>query len=647
MLLAIRDRATGWIAWIIVILLIIPFALWGIQEYLGGGSEPVVAEVNGVEITRNELAEHTERLLRSRDERPEGEAARAFRQRVLESMISQQALVDAARDQGMRIPAAQVDATLRNAPAFQADGKFSQQAYLRALSTVRMTPEQFWAQQRRELLREQLLQGVGGSAFATDYDLDEFIRLRDRRLDVSYGVLQLADFGDQVSVTEEEMRDFHQQNAQLFMVPPRVKLDYLKLDIADLEASVPVTEEQLRAMFEERKSSLFQPEQRAAAHILVAVPKDADEQTVEAARKRALEIRRRIEQGEAFAALAREVSDDAASAAQGGDIGTVAPGSRDLEFELALAELAEGEVSQPVRTPEGFEIVKLVERTPAHRPGFADVREQLAADYRRQQAEELFYQRSETLFDLTYENPLSLNVAADALGLDVQHTDWITPQGTATGLGSHPEVVSAAFSDDVLADGKLGDAVNSKLIELTGDDDARVNPVVVVRVAEYQPTRLQPREEVSGQIRTTLQRQKAQELAQRKAEGLIEELRQGGAFENVVGPAAGVLKKDVTIARNDTAHPAALVSAAFSLGKPTAEQPGYGTAVLDSGDVAVFAVTGMQEGDPAHLSEQERQSVRQLVARLQGLTEAQALVESVRQRADVDIDREALAQDQN
>lgn len=646
MLLAIRDRATGWIAWIIVILLIIPFALWGIQEYLGGGAEPVVAEVNGVEITRTQLTEQTERALRNLGERPDGEALRALRQQVLESMVRERALVDAAREQGMRIPAAQVMASMRNIPAFQVDGEFSEQAYLRALAAERITPEAFWSEQRRALLREQLLQGVGASAFVTEQDIDRFIRLRDRTLQVSYGILPLARFQDRVEVTAEEVAAYYEANPARFTTAPKVKLDYLQLDIADLEASIPVTEEQLRAMFEERKSGLFQPEQRAAAHILIAVPDDADEAAVEAARKRALEIRERIAAGEDFAALAREYS-DAPSAAQGGDLGVVEPGSRDVDFELALAELAEGEVSPPVRTAEGFEIIKLTRHTPARHPDFDQAREQLAAEYRRQQAEELFYERSETLFDLTYENPLSLEVAAEALGLEIRRTDWITPEGTAAGLGSYPEVVEAAFSEDVLAGGNLDQAVNSKLIELKGDDQARIDPVVVIRVAEHQPAHLRPIEEVEEQIRSTLRRQKARELAEQRAQELLAELRQGGTFDAVVVPVSESVQRDVSIGRGQSDRPAELVSAAFALGKPADGRPLYGTADLGSGDVAVFAVTAVQDGDPQAVPDQERQAVRRLLERLEGLADAQSLVEALRSRADVEINEAALARGEN
>ncbi len=644
MLLAIRDRATGWIAWIIVILLIIPFALWGIQQYLHGGSEPVVASVGGADITRIELSKQVQRVLRDAKERPQGEAAAKLRRRVLDSMIAEQVLVETARDEGMRIPAAQVNASISQVPAFQVDGKFNQQRYIQVLNANRINPTQFWAQERRDLLRQQLLGAVGESAFATEHDVDELIRLRDRKVALSYVAIAADRFKSSIEVSDADIKTYYDQHAAQFKTPEQVKLKYLKLDPETLASSVPVTEQDLKQMFNERKDSLFQPEQLQAAHILIALPKDADQKAVDAAHQRAVDVHKRIVAGEDFAKLAKQYSDDKASASQGGDIGVVHAGSRDESFELALADLKEGQVSEPVRTANGFEIVKLTKRIPAGQPTFAQAKDRLAQEYRRQKAEEQFYKNSESLYDLTYENPMSLDVAASALNLKVQETGWIGHQGTKEGLGSQPDVLKAAFSDELLGSGNLADAVNSKLIELKkGDDDKQLNPVVVFRVSDFRPSELKPLDQVRDQIIDQLRDHKAHEKAQAQAQDLLKQLH-GGANLEVVAKQGGF---DVTdagwVGRRESSKPESIINAAFALGKPAKGEARYGTAALPGGGAAVLAVTEVHDGDPAQVAKQEREFIKRLLVRAYGTTETGALIDDMRSRADVTVDEQALA----
>lgn len=643
MLLAIRDRATGWIAWIIVILLIIPFALWGIQEYLGGGSEPVVASVDGREITRNALSEQVQRAMRNAQERPEGDEVTVLRRQVLDSMIAETVLVESARDAGMRVPAADVNASIQQVPAFQVDGKFSQERYVQILNANRLDPQQFWEQERRNLLRQQLLGAVGESAFVTARDVDEFIRLRDRKVELSFVSIPAAKFRDAVQISDEDIKRYYEANPEQFKTPEEVKLKYLKLDPLALAAAVPVTEEQLRSMFDERQDSLFQPEQLRAAHILISVPQDADDKTVAAAQQRAQEVRNQIMAGKDFGELARQYSDDQASAAQGGDIGAVTPGSRDESFELALAELQQGQVSDPVRTLKGFEIIKLVERIPAGKPTFDQVRERLAQEYRRQQAEEKFYRDSETLYDLTYENPLTLDVAAKALDLQVQETDWIGRSGTKEGLGVQPEVVRAAFDDEQLNGGNVADAVNSKLIELkNGNDDKQLTPVVVFRVSDYRPSELKPLEQVRDQISNHLRGREIRDKADAKAQEIVQQLDGGASLDTVAKELDAEVVNAGLVGRGDTKQPSAVVEKAFALGKPSQGQTRYGTVALPGGGAAIVAVTDVRDGDPKTVSENERKFIERLLTRAHGTVETTALIDDLRGRADVTVNEEVL-----
>ncbi|NIP71909.1 MAG: hypothetical protein GWO16_02240 [Gammaproteobacteria bacterium] len=402
MLLAIRERATGIIAWIIVILLIIPFALWGIQEYLGGGSEVNVAEVDGSEISWYAFSDAYEAAVRRAGERPTGADASRLKRAVLERVIEEQVVLQAAWEAGLRIGDRQILAHITSLPAFQTEGRFDKQLYEELLRQNRLDKVAFEEQQRQQLVKQQFRGAISDTAFITDRERDEMIRLRDREVDLAYAVIPAQRFRGDIEVTDEQIRAYYDQHPEAFRTPEQVKLAYLKLDVRDIESTIEVSEERLRARYEQQKDSLYRAEQRSAAHILIAVEEDADGAAVTAAREEAQTLYERIQEGASFAELAKEHSDDPGSAANGGELGVVRSGTLDERFEKALFTLErEGAVSEPVRSAFGFHIIKLTEIKPGEQKSFAEAREELARQIRREEAEDLFYERSELLYATT------------------------------------------------------------------------------------------------------------------------------------------------------------------------------------------------------------------------------------------------------
>jgi peptidyl-prolyl cis-trans isomerase D len=639
MLQTIRDRATGWIAWAIVILLIIPFALWGIQEYFRGGSEVNVAEVGGVSISRIALDNAVDQALRQTKDRPQGKAMEQLRQSVLNSLIQEEVLVQAAANAGMRVSDAELAQVIRSVPAFQRDGKFDRDLYVRLLRANGLTVEGFEARQKREMLSRQLSSGVVNSAFVTGKELDYVTRLWERKIDLAYLTLPVKRFESGVEIKDEQVANYYDQHHDEFMTPARVKLSYLKLDVKEMEKNVKVTDKELRAQYEEQKASFSVPEQREASHILIAVDDKADKAAVEAAKKKAEDIRKQILAGESFAAMAKKYSDDPGSAGKGGDLGLIDRGTMDKAFEKAVFALPEGEISEPVRTPFGFHIIKVTKIKPAHEKTFEEVRPVLEKDYRRQQAENQFYDQSQTLDDLSYENPTTLDVAAAQLGLQIQETGWITRKGAADGIGSYPAVVAAAFSSDVLAGGDLSHAVNSKMIELkqgAGNSD-QVPPVVVIHLKEYERSKLRPLDEVRGQITDKLRAEAARDKAREVAGQWVAKLNGGEDLKALAKENDLKLTEAGYVGRNDAKHDSAIVRAAFKMKKPSGGKAAFESLELPSGDVAVFAVSAVQDGDPAKVSEQTRKFLEQFVTVTTASSEMKDLLDNLRKEADVTI----------
>lgn len=645
MLLAIRDRATGVIAWIIVILLIIPFALWGLHEYYGGGQEPDIAEVNDVPIPRTAFLAEVDQTKRTLPNPPEGEEELRLRREVLDRLISQEVLIQAVADAGMRVGDAQVAAYIRSMGPFQRDGQFDQELYERVLSSNRLSPQGFEAQQAREMVARQLLAGLSASALASEQQLKSYLRLRDRTLDVAYTVMPLAPFAERVKVSDAEVREYYQNHDERFMIPEAVRLNYVKLDPQEMAAGETPDERSLRQTYEQRRAELYRPEQRHAGLILLELPADADEQAETQVRQQAQNLRERIVNGESFEQLAREFSDHETSRERGGELGAVEPGSRSEAFELALAELREGEVSEAVRIPQGYALIKLTRLVEGGTPSFEEVRDQLAEEARMRAVEGRFYEESERLYDLTYENPLTLEVAARELGLEIRETGWIPRDGTDEGLGARARVVEAAFSDEVLAQGRLDEAVNSRLIELIPDDDTAMRPAVVVRVQEYRPAERRPLEEVRGDIVEQLRLQKAQEQALAQADEIVSRLQGGASLEEIAQQNQWQLQQVEDLRRNDSRHRVAVARTAFDEFSAARSLPQYATGLTQAGDAVIVQIKAMQEGQTEELEEAEQRRMRSALEQARGITEVELFLDDLRRRADVTVFEDVLSRE--
>ena len=639
MLQAIRDRATGWIAWIIVGLLIVPFALWGINEYFGITGDPEVAHVNDTVITRTMLARQVDMELRATRNRPEGEALKRFQRAVLERMIREELLVQAATDAGLRISDGQLTRAIRGIEAFQVEGRFDPERFKRVLRENGFTIPAFEEQQRRSMLVAQLVSAIQDSAFATPSQVDDLARLQNRKLDLRLVRFSAHQYRQKIQPDAAAIEAYYKAHAQELVKPAQVKVDYLLLDPKALEAGVEVDEATLRAYYEANRDSWITPGQRHVAHILVTVPEAGKEAE---ALKKIQEIQARLAAGEDFAKLAREFSEDPGSAKQGGDLGVIEPGSLDPAFEKAANQLKPGEVSGPVRSAYGYHLIKLLSLKPARGKSFEEARAEVEAQYRQEAAEKRYYDMVDKLQDLAYENPQSLDVPAAELNLPIQHSDWFTQAG-GKGIARYPAVVKAAFSDEVLAGGDLKRASNSGLIELPVEDPKRPPAVVVLHVADYAPQRPLSLEEARAQIVRRIQAEEAARQMQAAAQAILEQLAQGADLKTLAEKQSLSYQEATGVGRSGSKLGREIVDAAFKLGRVDKGQHRETQVQLGNGDLVVLQVTGMQEGDPAKEPEAMRQFLAQFIASAQGEMDMQSVVAALRAEADVAINESNLA----
>ncbi len=636
MLQAFRERVMGWLGWVIIGLVIMTFALFGLGSYLQDKSQVYAAKVNDTEISPRELQQAYQQQ-RARMQEMMGDAYNPaliddalLRKQALDGLINRELLLQAARDNGLKISDALLAAQIHAIPAFQENGEFSEKRYRDLVTRRGQTVAQVEYSTRNSLLTDQLLSGLGGTVFVTAGELDRAYRLQNQKRDFEYLIVSAKPFESTVNIDDEQIQAYYDRHADDFVVPERVKLSYLRLNSDGLGETLEVNEADLEAYYEERKASLKTKEQRRASHILISVAADADEDAVAQARAEADAIRARLAAGADFAELAKESSDDPGSAKQGGDLGFFSTGDMVPEFDKTVFAMEKGDISGPIRTQFGFHIIKLTDVKGSEIPPLAEIRDDLVRDMQQDKINELFYEQVEQLTNLSYENPDSLDAAAEALGLEIQMSDWMDAKG-GPGIGQYPKVVAAAFSDDVLEGGN-----NSEPVEIEPND------VVVVRVEERQPEHQAPLDDVRDEVIAALRQELAAEAARSRGESLMTRLKDGGAtLEELNSQDYYAYRKAEAVTRATGGFNPEVMRKAFTLARPQEGKPvDYGFA-LSNGDFALIRLAAVTDGDPSELRAEQRTQMAGGYENMYRSLELDVLIRDLRARADIVIPQDS------
>ena len=605
MLQTIREHSHGWIMGVILFLICIPFALWGISSYIGVGSRVVVAEVNGQELGLGQF-QRTYQDFRLRMQATFGErfnpnliSDELIKNQALEQLVTNEILLQRAIKAGLRISEAQVASAIRTFGAFQVSGVFSNDLYESVLSTRGMTPSGFESQLHADMVTDQLRQGVGETAFVTDAERRRVSRLAGQRRDFHFTTIDAEQFRAEVEISEAQVAQHYNENQDLFMDPERVKIAYVELSIKGLMQDVSVSDIELREYYDDNVSNYGVTEERSANHILVRVEADATDEVVETARQKAVGYRDRAVQGESFEEIARQFSEDEGSKANGGETGYFRKGVMAPQFDEQVYAMAVGEISEPVRTDFGFHIVKLRDIRPGGTKSFEEAQELVEKELRREYAERELSDLTEQLAVLTYEQPDTLDVASEEMGLTVTETDWISRSG-GTGIFADTRLIAAAFSEDVLQD-----SLNSDVIEL--DDDR----LIVLRALDYRDQSLRPLNEVTEAITEELLLAEIKTRAAELGQSLEEQLDDGETRDAVAAAHALEWHVGEDVERRDPDINRTVLREAFRLSRPRPDSPSHGGVSLGNGGYTVIALTGVRDADPYADDEEVKAEISQ------------------------------------
>lgn len=625
----LREKANGPILKVILGIIIVFFVFAGYYTSSLFSDDPNAAvTVNGESISSYQVDSAYENAKRYFGENFDSlfvtdEQRAQFRANVVDNLINQKLLQQQVNDAGLRASPEQIRKIIRETPAFQEDGRFSPELAERVLRQQGFTKDSYTRAQSDQLAVSQLVNGLSQTEFALQEEVNRLYQLQQETRAVRLLKVPSDKYLADVSVSEQEVTDYYQQNQENFQTEETVTVEFLRVNADSLkeEARAEINDADIETWYQNNQDGFGTAEQRKVAHILIRAARD-DESEQAAAEARIGEIRQKLEQGEDFGALAEEYSDDTFSAKNQGELDFFGPGAMVPEFEEAAYALKEkGDISEPVSTDFGIHLIKLLDVKPSDVKPLEEVREEIRDSLATIRAEENFYNRREDLAEKSFEMG-DLESVAQATGLGLQTSAPFGGNG-GPGIAQFPQIVNTAFSPELL-DGKI-----SEVIEL-GENDA-----AVIRVAEHKPAAVKPLEEVKAEISGLIRSERAREQAAELGGKLTADLKAGKAIEQTLAEQGLEWQQDESLRRSSATLDREVNDRAFTMPAPAAEQTVWQGMSLNDGDYAIIGLDAVSTPDPDTMEPGQREQLAQTLSRYYANQDYQAFVNAL--RSDVEI----------
>lgn len=522
MLQTMRSNAQGTIAKVIVGFLIVVFALWGVESIVTmGGGERAVVEVDGEEITEAEISRAVEQqkmnLIRQFGERYDENLfnEQFLRQSAIESLIEQKIALVQARELGLVAAQRSIDEMIVSIPAFQVDGKFDRQRFQEVLRNNSLSPLAFRNGLAEEMLISQASAGLVLTTFKTPFSAQLATALDQEQRSFRFVEINASALEAGIQLSDEDIQAAYDATQERYRTPEQVSVNYVLIKRNDLMAKQTVSDDELQKAYAQYQDREAQQEQRKASHILLETGDRSEKEALELA----AELKKRIDAGESFEALAKEYSDDIGTSQAGGDLGLTARGSFIEEFEDALYALNKGEVSAPVKTEFGVHLIKATDIVQSEVKSFAEMRAELTEIVREGKAFEAFNAQVRELSDVSFSAE-SLDEVAQAMGAKVEKTALFT-RDAGEGIALSSNVRETAFSDAILFDKEI-----SSVIEHDGY-------ALVLAVNQHQPESVQSLAEVKSQVVAGLKRERALNQSKATADAIAAGTEKASSWKKV------------------------------------------------------------------------------------------------------------------
>jgi peptidyl-prolyl cis-trans isomerase D len=591
-------------------LIAITFATWGIESYTQfRASRDTVATVNGMEISQREFGEEMRRQQEQMRRMFGGAIDPAMldtpesRRLVLENLISQRLIAREVGRAHMFMSREAVIDAITSAAEFQEDGKFSAAKYSAYLASRGVSDQGNVAELQTRLPLARFAGSVSETAIAPRTVAVRLASIEAQKREVSEARISEEQFLQQVKIDEAQVKAHYDSHLADYRTPERVRAEYLVLSADALGRQDPPTEAEIKAAYEARASQFRVEEQRRASHILVKTKEEAD--------KILQELKKNPGR---FAELAKKESQDQGSAEKGGDLGWFGRGMMVKPFEDAVFKLAQNDV-QVVESEFGFHVVRLTGIQAAKARPYEEVRKELGDELVRQKGQRKFAEAAENFSNLVYEQPESLKPAAERFKLQVQTTGWIGKSARQElGALDNPKLLSALFSPDAIKNRRNTDAI-----------EVAPSTLVAARVLEHQPAAQRAFDEVKGEIAEQLRRREASALALKEGQAKLEQLRKG-EDAGVKWSAPRVVSR-----RDAQGVPANVLRQVVAA--DTSKLPSFVGVPIPDGGYVLLRISRVID-EPA---KEDDPQIAARFAQIYGAAQYEAMVESLRASADIEI----------
>lgn len=528
MLEIIRNHSKGWLAKIILVVITVPFALFGIDQYLSGaGGNVPVAKIDKDEISLQEYSNTLESVrtrMQAQGEKYDAAVfdSPAFKQSILDGLIMRR-LVDAeVVNANFTVGDKQLSDHILKMPEFQENGQFSEEIYQKTIEQNGLTANRLEASIRNDLVVQQARDDLAGLAFTPKGTAEQAVQYQYQKRDVSVAEVKASDFISQVTITPEQVKDYYELHKDKFKVLEQVKMEFVLLSAAGLINGVKVSDEDVKAFYDQNLDKFQGDEQREASHILIGFGVSATDEEKQKANDQALEIDAQLKADpKRFEELAVKFSQDPGSAAKGGSLGSFGRGAMVKPFEDAVYNMEVGQISDVVESEFGYHIIRL-DGVTGSASDFEDIKPQIKADLIFQKAQLKYAELTEEFSNIVYEQSGSLQPVAKQFNLTVQPTDWLSREAGAKYFKGNTKLMDMVFSDEVVKNKR-----NTEAVEVSP------NNLVAARVLEYKPEAPRSFDEVKSGIEALLKLEQAVKLAEEKGKAVLAKLEAGETDETL------------------------------------------------------------------------------------------------------------------
>jgi len=629
MLTQMRKNVGSWIIKLLLGAIVVVFVLWGVGSNQKNPNA-TVATVDGVPIGYMEFSRTYRNLLenirRQFGDNVNEEMIKALnlKEQAINQLVDRRVILKAAEEMGFKVTDEELAQSITAIPAFQSPSGFNTQAYQDVLSRLGLTPEDFEASQREDLLIQKVTDFIGRTVNVSDAEAVAWYQWQNTTVDIEYLRVDPKTYAD-LAVSEEEQRAYFEAHQERYKTAPKIKSRYMVFRPADYKARVKIEDGEVQAYYEENQAEFFSPEKVEARHILVKVNKDADDASVEAARLRAVDIHDRAVKGEDFAELAKALS-EGPSRNQGGYLGTFGRGQMIKPFEDQAFALQPGEISDPVRTDFGWHIIKVEQHHAAETLALEAAQDRIRGLLSDKKARALALEDAETAYDMSYGGDDML-AAAERLGVTITTTEWIARDDSVPGVANAQQFAETAFALDTMAVSDVRDL---------GDGFYLIQPL------ESRPAEIPAFEAVQDRVAQEVLEDKQWSQAEADARDMLKSMREGQTL-TAVGQTKGLAPQATGGFKKGDAVPGigfepGLAAAGFTL---SPENPFPEAPVRGKQGVFVFRllerrVPEAQDG----LSEMD--GIKQQLLQRKQRDVYQSWMAQARSQAEIEIDRELL-----